>query len=78
MRDEVEGAKEVLTPVFQVPPGWRGSGMMERLTAARLELTRPQFRCSPAALFLAEQIEDLGALSPARRLGAQSPLAIGA
>ncbi|WP_424867863.1 hypothetical protein [Streptomyces sp. SAI-229] len=76
MRDEVEGAQEALTPVFQVPPGWRGSGMMERLVAARIELTRPQFRGSPAALSLAEQIEDFSALSPARRLGAQSPLAI--
>ncbi|MDX3371921.1 hypothetical protein PV387_39060 [Streptomyces sp. ME02-6987-2C] len=65
-----------LTPVFQVPPSWRGSGMMERLTAARIELTRPDFRGAPAALALAEQIEGFSALSPARRLGAANPLAI--
>ncbi|MDL2075842.1 hypothetical protein QNN03_05265 [Streptomyces sp. GXMU-J15] len=76
MRNEVEGAQEALTPVFKVAPGWRGSGMMERLVAARIELTRPQFRGAPAAVSLAEQIEDFTALSPARRLGAQSPLAI--
>ncbi|MER6684574.1 hypothetical protein [Streptomyces olivaceoviridis] len=76
MRGEVEGAHEALEPVFQVPPSWRGSGMMERLTAARIELTRPEFRSAPAALALAEKIEEFSALSPARRLGAQSPLAI--
>ncbi|MFF8399835.1 hypothetical protein [Streptomyces sp. NPDC016172] len=76
MRNEVEGAQEALEPIFDVPPGWRGSGMLERLIAARIELTRPQFRGAPAALSLAEQIEDFTVLSPARRLGAQSPLAI--
>ncbi|PZT68301.1 hypothetical protein DN402_08695 [Streptomyces sp. SW4] len=76
MRNEVEGAQEALNPVFEVPPGWRGSGMMERLIAARIELTRPEFRGAPAALALAEQIEEFSALSPARRLGAQSPLAL--
>ncbi|MET9528227.1 hypothetical protein [Streptomyces coeruleorubidus] len=76
LRNEVEGAHEALTPVFQVPPNWRGSGMMERLTAARIELTRPEFHSAPAALALAEQIEDFSALSPARRLSAANPLAI--
>ncbi|MEU9774833.1 hypothetical protein [Streptomyces sp. NPDC047968] len=76
MRREVEGAQEALAPVFRVPPGWRGSGMMERMTAARIELTRPEFRGASAALSLAEQIEEFSALSPARRLGAQSPLVI--
>ncbi|WP_326681578.1 hypothetical protein [Streptomyces sp. NBC_01237] len=76
MRNEVEGAREALTPVFQVPPNWRGSGLMERLIATRIELTRPQLRSAPAALSLAEQIEAFSAVSPARRLGAQNPLAI--
>lgn len=76
MRSELEGAQEALAPVFRVPPSWRGSGMMERMTAARIELTRPEFRGASAALALAEQIEEFSALSPARRLGAQSPLAI--
>jgi tetratricopeptide (TPR) repeat protein len=76
LRNEVEGAQEALVPVFKVPPNWRGSGMMERLTAARIELTRPDFRGAPAALALADQIEDFSALSPARRLGAANPLAI--
>ncbi|PNG18884.1 hypothetical protein [Streptomyces cahuitamycinicus] len=76
MRNEVEGAQEALEPIFDVPPGYRSSGMLERLIAARIELTRPQFRSAPAALSLAEQIEDFTVLSPARRLGAQSPLAI--
>jgi len=76
LRNEVEGAQEALAPVFQVPPSWRGSGMLERLTAARIELTRPDVRSAPAALALAEQIEDFNALSPARRLGAANPLAI--
>ncbi|MGW0569922.1 hypothetical protein [Streptomyces tauricus] len=76
MRHEVEGAQEALAPVFQVLPNWRGSGMLERLTAARIELTRPEFRDAPTALTLAEQIEDFSSFSPARRLGATSPLAI--
>ncbi|MGA5411594.1 hypothetical protein ACPCSC_30605 [Streptomyces lavendulocolor] len=76
LRNDLEGAQEALTPVFQVAPKWRSSGMMERLTAARIELTRPAIRSAPAALSLAEQIEDFSALSPARRLGAANPLAI--
>ncbi|MFD4933387.1 hypothetical protein [Streptomyces virginiae] len=76
MRNEVEGAQEALEQVFQVPPGHRASGMMERLTAARMELTRPDFRGAAAAVALADQIEEFSALSPARRLGAQSALAI--
>lgn len=76
MRSELEGAQEALVPVFQVPPEWRGSGMLERLTAARIELTRPDIRDAPGAVSLAEQIEDFSSLSPARRLGATSPLAI--
>ncbi|AYV32886.1 hypothetical protein EES41_39630 (plasmid) [Streptomyces sp. ADI95-16] len=76
LRGEIEGAQEALDPVFRVPAGWRGSGMMERLTAARIELTRPGLRDAPAALALAEQIEEFSALSPARRLGGQSPLTL--
>ncbi|MEV6804670.1 hypothetical protein [Streptomyces sp. NPDC051132] len=76
LRNDVEGAQEALTSVFEVPPSRRGSGMMERLTAARIELTRSEFRAAPAALALAEQIEVFSALSPARRLGATNPLAI--
>ncbi|MCX5278094.1 hypothetical protein [Streptomyces virginiae] len=76
MRNEVEGAQEALNPVFLVPPGHRASGMMERLTAARMELTRHDFRGAPAAVALADQIEEFAALSPARRLGGPSALAI--
>ncbi|WP_326697634.1 hypothetical protein OG909_09975 [Streptomyces sp. NBC_01754] len=76
LRNQVEGAQEALTTVFQVPPNWRGSGLLERLTAARIELTRPEFRDAPAALELADQIEAFSAMSPTRRLGATNPLAI--
>lgn len=76
LRNQVEGAQEALTTVFHVPPGWRGSGLLERLTAARIELTRTEFRNAPVALELAEQIEAFSALSPTRRLGAANPLAI--
>ncbi|WP_236726398.1 hypothetical protein [Streptomyces sp. NBRC 110465] len=76
MRNEVDGAREALNPVFQVPPNWRGSGLMERLIATRVELTRPALRGAPVAVALAEEIEEFSALSPARRLGAQNPLAI--
>ncbi|MFF8283503.1 hypothetical protein ACF1DY_31890 [Streptomyces albus] len=76
MRSEVEGAQEALRPVFEVPPDWRGAGLLERLTAARIELTRPELRTASAALSLAEQIEEFSALSPARKLSAASHLAI--
>ncbi|MGF0168086.1 hypothetical protein OH717_01930 [Streptomyces albidoflavus] len=76
MRGEIEGAEEALAPVFQVAPMWCGSGMLERLTVARLELTRPEFRGASAALALADRIEEFSALSPVRRLGAPSPLAL--
>ncbi|MGY1435472.1 MULTISPECIES: hypothetical protein [Streptomyces] len=76
MRREVEGASEALASVLQIPPEWRGAGLLERLTAARIELTSPAFERAPAAVDLAERIEEFSALSPARRLGAVSPLAI--
>lgn len=76
LRDEVEGAQEALAPVFQIPLDWRGAGMLERLAATRVELTRPGLRTAPAAVALAERIEEFSALSPSRRLGATSPLAI--
>ncbi|MER0243155.1 hypothetical protein AAHZ94_14210 [Streptomyces sp. HSW2009] len=75
MSGQVEGAQEALEPVLQVPASWRSSVMVERMAAARIELTSPDFRGSSAALSLAAQIEEFSALSPGR-LGSQSTLAI--
>ncbi|MFP8959122.1 hypothetical protein ACLIYP_00910 [Streptomyces nanhaiensis] len=76
VRGELDGAQEALAPVFQVPAEWRGAGMLERLVAARAELTRPSLRDAPAAQALGEQIEEFAALSPVRRIGATGHLAI--
>ncbi|MBM9624727.1 hypothetical protein [Streptomyces zhihengii] len=76
MAGEIEGAREALRPVLKIPVQWRGAGMLERLTAARCELTHPALRGARSAVDLAEEIEEFTALSPARRLGGTSPLAI--
>lgn len=76
MRNEIDGAAEALVPVFEVPPAWRGAGLLERVVAARKELTWPELRGARAALDLAGRIEDFTALSPARMLSGASPLAI--
>ncbi|MEU8353017.1 hypothetical protein, partial [Streptomyces sp. NPDC048845] len=44
VRQDLDGAQEALEPVFTIPAPWRGAGMLERLTAARAELTGPRLR----------------------------------
>ncbi|MEU7316539.1 hypothetical protein [Streptomyces sp. NPDC007083] len=77
LRRDVDGAVDALSPVWEVGPEWRGAGLLERITAVRIELADPQLGRAPASVELAERIEEFSALSPARRLGATSPLAIG-
>lgn len=74
---DLDGAQEALNPAFRTPTEWRSAGMLERMNAARAQLTHPDFRNAPAAASLAEQIEDFSATAAARSLGSESPLAIG-
>ncbi|MFI1179932.1 hypothetical protein ACH4UT_10285 [Streptomyces sp. NPDC020799] len=76
LRRELDGAGEALEPVFQVPIEWRGAGMLERINAARTQLTHPDFRDTPHARGLGERIEDFTAVATSRSLGGSGRLAI--
>lgn len=76
LRQELDGACEALEPVFGVPRDWRGAGILERLAAARAQLTRPAFRSATRAAELGERIEEFSASSVSRNLGESAPLAL--
>ncbi|WP_206505967.1 hypothetical protein [Streptomyces chrestomyceticus] len=76
LRQELDGACEALEPVFGVPRDWRGAGVLERLAAARSQLTRPAFRNAAKAVELGERIEEFSASSVSRNLGDSAPLAL--
>lgn len=76
LRQDLDGAHEALEPVFDVPSEWRGTGALERLAAARAELSRRGFQGSHAASALGERIEDFIASATAQKLGGAAPLAI--
>lgn len=76
MHRDVDGAQEAMAPAFATPSEWRQAGMLERMAAARTQLTHPDFHGSPAATSLAEQIEDFSTAAAARKLGGASPLAL--
>ncbi|MFK8848390.1 hypothetical protein [Streptomyces sp. Ac-502] len=76
LRRELDGACEALEPVFDVPRDWRGAGVLERLAAARAQLTHPDFRTAAQASDLGERIEEFSAVSVSRNLGGSAHLAL--
>jgi hypothetical protein len=65
-----------LESVFAVPPERRGSGVLERLAAARAELGRQTFRETKSVGELGERIEDFIASASAQKLSGAAPLAV--
>ncbi|WP_242440513.1 hypothetical protein [Streptomyces sp. CB02923] len=76
LRQELDGACDALAPVFDVPRDWRGAGVLERLAAARAQLTRPVFRTAAKATELGERIEEFSASSVSRNFRGSEPLAL--
>ncbi|WP_328913490.1 MULTISPECIES: hypothetical protein [unclassified Streptomyces] len=76
LRRDLDGAQEALEPVFQVPAGWRGAGILERISGVRSELCRPDFHGAHIAENLGERIEDFAAASTARLTNGTSGFAI--
>jgi tetratricopeptide (TPR) repeat protein len=76
LRRNLDGACEALEPVFGVPPERRGSGVLERLAAARAELGRQTFRETKSASELGERIEDFIASASAQKLSGAALLAV--
>jgi len=58
---DVEAAAEILVPLLALPPHRRLAGTARRTTDLRTQLTRPEYRTSPRARDLAEQIEQFRA-----------------
>ncbi|GAA4838902.1 hypothetical protein [Kitasatospora terrestris] len=58
MRNDLDGAVDVLRPVLSLPREWRGAGLAGRVNAIRGELASPAFRNAQLARDLAEQIDD--------------------
>jgi hypothetical protein len=58
---DVEAAAEILAPLLALPPHRRLAGTARRTTDLRTQLTRPEYRTSPRARDLAEQIEQFRA-----------------
>ncbi|WP_053800345.1 hypothetical protein [Streptomyces rimosus] len=76
LRREHGGACEALEPVFDVPRDWRGAGVLERLAAARAQLTHPDFRTAAQVADLGERIEEFTAGSVSRHLGGSAHLTL--
>jgi tetratricopeptide (TPR) repeat protein len=76
LRRNLDGACEALESVFAVPPERRGSGVLERLAAARTELGRQTFRETKSASELGERIEDFIASASAQKFSGAAPLAV--
>ncbi|MFF1796792.1 hypothetical protein ACFVXQ_21685 [Kitasatospora sp. NPDC058263] len=69
MRNELDGAADVLRPVLSLPREWRGAGLTVRVNAIRAELASPAFRNAQLARELAERIDDFTLVAAPRILG---------
>ncbi|MET8009507.1 hypothetical protein ABZU86_30615 [Streptomyces sp. NPDC005271] len=76
LRGELDGARDALEPVFEVPTEWRGTGTLERLAAVRSSLCHPSFVGAAEASTLGERIEEFSAAATAHKLGNTASLAI--
>jgi tetratricopeptide (TPR) repeat protein len=69
MADDVEGAAEALTPVWDISPDQRMTGIVVRVARIHRRLTQPEFRGAQLPAQLREQIEDFARVSPPYRIG---------
>ncbi|MDH6221485.1 DNA-binding protein [Streptomyces pseudovenezuelae] len=74
LADDVDGAAEALTPVWEVPAERRNTGIVLRTARIGRHLARPIYHGSPLPRQLREQIEEFNRVSPPYRLGPPVPL----
>ncbi|AKN68735.1 hypothetical protein QR97_01980 [Streptomyces sp. PBH53] len=74
LANNVEGAAEALTPLWDVPAEERNTGIVVRAARIGRHLARPQFHGSHVPRELRERIEEFTRVSPPYRLGPAVPL----
>ncbi|WP_405698325.1 DNA-binding protein [Streptomyces coelicoflavus] len=74
LSDNVEGAAEALTPLWEVPAERRKTGVVVRTARIGRHLARPRYHGSPLPSQLREQVEEFTRVSPPYRLGPSAAL----
>lgn len=74
LSDNVEGAAAALTPIWEVSPEQRNTGIVVRTARIGRHLAQPRYHGSQLPVELREQIEDFTRSSPPYRLGPTVPL----
>jgi hypothetical protein len=69
LADDVEGATEALTPVWNIPNDQRMTGIVVRTGRIHRHLARPRYHGAQPAVQLREQIEAFTRTSPPYRIG---------
>ncbi|MGW7047046.1 DNA-binding protein [Streptomyces avermitilis] len=69
LTDNIEGAAEALTPIWEVPAEQRNTGIVVRTARIGRHLARPRYHGSQLPTQLRQQIEEFTRLSPPYRLG---------
>ncbi|MFD7712123.1 DNA-binding protein [Streptomyces sp. NPDC059786] len=69
LADDVDGAAEALTPVWDVPAEHRNTGIVVRTARIGRHLTRPAYHGAQLPMALRERIEDYNRVSPPHRIG---------
>ncbi|MFM9629826.1 MULTISPECIES: DNA-binding protein [Streptomyces] len=74
LSDNVEGAAAALTPIWEVPPEERNTGIVVRTARIGRHLAAPRYHGAQVPMELREQIEEFTRVSPPYRLGPTVPL----
>ncbi|MDX3242497.1 DNA-binding protein [Streptomyces sp. ME18-1-4] len=69
LTDNIEGAADALTPIWEVPTEQRNTGIVVRTARIGRYLARPRYHGSQLPKNLREQIEEFTRVSPPYRLG---------
>ncbi|MFG2964921.1 MULTISPECIES: DNA-binding protein [unclassified Streptomyces] len=74
LSENVEGAAAALTPIWEVPPEQRKTGIVVRTARIGRILAQPRYHGAQLPTELREQIEDFTRVSPPYQLGTPVPL----
>ncbi|GHD34829.1 hypothetical protein GCM10010313_81740 [Streptomyces violarus] len=69
LANDVEGAAEALTPVWEIPRDQRMTGIVVRTAQVQRHLSQPTYHRAGAAVELRERIEDFNRYSPPYQIG---------
>ncbi|MFM9594060.1 DNA-binding protein [Streptomyces scabiei] len=69
LADDVDGAAEALTPVWEIPIDRRMTGIVVRTSRVHRHLSRPTYHGAQLPGQLKEQIEDFNRVSPPHQIG---------